>query len=147
MDMNVRHFPSVCSLDLSVVIAVYNEQDVIVDLLSRLYSILEAVNISYEILVVDDGSTDRTLSVLRAHVGKRSGLRVIELHRNVDQVAAISAAMSVANGMWILMMDGDLQHDPADIPRFLAERWDSIDLVASYREKREETVGRKVITA
>jgi len=87
------------------------------------------------------------LATLRSCIPAVPGLRVIELYRNAGQVAAISAGMSTARGSWVLMMDGDLQHDPADIPRFLAERSTGADLIASYRAKREETLQRKAITA
>jgi glycosyltransferase involved in cell wall biosynthesis len=147
MNANERFFPPGPSIDLSVVIAVYNEENIVSELLSRLDTVLSTVDLEYEIIIVDDGSQDRTLQVLREHVRRISRLRVVELYRNAGQVAAISAGMSVARGFWILMMDGDLQHDPADIPRFLAERPTGADLIASYRERREETLKRKLITA
>jgi glycosyltransferase involved in cell wall biosynthesis len=147
MDPNPRFFPAGPTLDLSVVIAVYNESGVVSELLRRLEDALRSAGLTYEIIIVDDGSVDDTLAILRSHVPAVSGLRVVELYRNAGQVAAISAGMSVARGSWILMMDGDLQHDPAEIPRFLAERAGGADLVASYRATREETMRRKVITA
>ena len=147
MDSNPKHFPAGPSLDLSVVIAVYNECEVVAELLRRLEAALRPTGLTYEIIIVDDGSTDDTLATLRRCVPAVAGLRVVELYRNAGQVAAISAGMSVARGSWVLMMDGDLQHDPADIPRFLAERATGADLIASYRATREETMRRKVITA
>jgi len=147
MDSNQKYFPSAPSIDLSVVIAVYNECEVVPELLRRLEAVLRPTGLAYEIIIVDDGSTDDTLATLRSNVPSVQGLRVIELYRNAGQVAAISAGMSVARGSWVLMMDGDLQHDPADIPRFLAERATGADLIASYRAKREETLRRKAITA
>ena len=148
MDSNPKYFPSgEPSLDLSVVIAVYNESDVVSELLRRLEAALHLTGLTYEIIIVDDGSTDDTLATLRRCVPAIAGLRVVELYRNAGQVAAISAGMSVARGSWVLMMDGDLQHDPADIPRFLAERATGADLIASYRATREETMRRKAVTA
>ena len=147
MDSNSKYFPAGPSLDLSVVIAVYNECEVVPELLRRLEAALRPTGLTYEIIIVDDGSTDDTLATLRRCVPAIAGLRVVELYRNAGQVAAISAGMSVARGSWVLMMDGDLQHDPADIPRFLAERATGADLIASYRATREETMRRKVITA
>jgi glycosyltransferase involved in cell wall biosynthesis len=147
MDSNQKYFPSEPSLGLSIVIAVYNECEVVPELLRRLEAALRPIGLTYEIIIVDDGSTDDTLATLRSYVPAVSGLRVIELYRNAGQVAAISAGMSVARGSWVLMMDGDLQHDPADVPRFLAERSTGADLIASYRAKREETLRRRSITA
>ena len=147
MQANQQYFPSAPSLELSAVIAVYNEEEIVAELLSRLDAVLRGTDITYEIIIVDDGSSDRTLDILRGHVGRIAGLRIVELYRNAGQVAAISAGMSVAHGSWILMMDGDLQHNPADIPRFLAQRSSGADLIASYREKREESLRRKLITA
>ena len=147
MDSNPKYFPAGPSLDLSVVIAVYNECEVVPELLRRLEAALRPTGLTYEIIIVDDGSTDDSLATLRRSVPAIAGLRVVELYRNAGQVAAISAGMSVARGSWVLMMDGDLQHDPADIPRFLAERATGADLIASYRATREETMRRKVITA
>ncbi|MBV8505219.1 MAG: glycosyltransferase family 2 protein [Alphaproteobacteria bacterium] len=128
-------------------IAVYNEEAIVAELLCRVDAVLRAAGSTYEIIIVDDGSNDRTLEIVRSHVGRIAGLRVIELYRNAGQIAAISAGMSLARGTWILMMDGDLQHDPSDIPRFLSQRDSGADLIASYREKREETLRRRFISA
>jgi len=146
MQQNQRYFPSAPSLDLSVVIAVYNEVEIAPELLRRCNEVLSATDQKYEIVVVDDGSADGTLDVLKAAMAHIRGLRVVELYRNVGQVAAISAGMSIARGQWILMMDGDLQHRPEDIPRFLAKRTEGFDLIASYREKRQESLRRRLIT-
>src|SRR5262245_50839838 len=108
MDSNQKYFPSEPSLDLSVVIAVYNEREAVPELLQRLEAILQPTGLTYEIVIVDDGSTDDTLAILRSCVPAVARLRVVELYRNAGQVAAISAGMSVARGSWILMMDGDL---------------------------------------
>lgn len=147
MHANQQYFPAEPSLELSVVIAVYNEEEIVAELLTRLDTELRNADVAYEIIIVDDGSKDGTLDILRGHVGRIAGLRVVELYRNAGQVAAISAGMSLARGSWVLMMDGDLQHDPADIPRFLAHRGSGADLIASYREKRQESLRRKLITA
>jgi glycosyltransferase involved in cell wall biosynthesis len=90
------------SLDLSVVIAVYNEREVVSELLRRLEAVLSPTGLTYEIIIVDDGSTDDTLATLRSCIPAVPGLRVIELYRNAGQVAAISAGMSTARGSWVL---------------------------------------------
>jgi len=146
MIQNQRYFAAAPEIDLSVVIAVYNEEKIVPELLSRLSQTLGSTDLDYEIVIVDDGSSDGTRAVLLEHLTTCPNLRVVTLYRNAGQVAAISAGMSVARGGWILMMDGDLQHNPADIPMFLAARSDGSDMVASYRLKREESVRRKLIT-
>jgi glycosyltransferase involved in cell wall biosynthesis len=147
MDPNFKYFALAPTLDLSVVIGVYNEGENVDELLPRLNGVLSGSGLDYEIVIVDDGSSDDTLARLRNHLTTVRGLRIVELYRNVGQVGAISAGMSVARGGWILMMDGDLQHDPSDIPRFLALREKEWDLIGSYRKKRNENVRRKIVTA
>jgi len=131
---------------LSVVCTVYNEEEVIPELLDKLALVLSTLDLSSEIIMVDDGSTDRTLARLKSMVGQARGLRIVELYRNYGQVAALGAGMSVARGDWIVMLDGDLQHDPQDIRRLVAEVAHGHDLVATYRDRREETNFRLAVT-
>jgi glycosyltransferase involved in cell wall biosynthesis len=131
---------------LSVVCTVYNEEEVIPELIDKLTLVLSGLDLSSEIVMVDDGSTDRTLARLKSMVGHAPGLRIVELYRNYGQVAALGAGMSVARGDWIVMLDGDLQHDPQDIRRLVAEIARGHDLVATYRDRREETNFRLAVT-
>src|SRR6516164_788508 len=132
--------------ELSVVCTVYNEEEVIPELLDKLALVLSTLDLSSEIVMVDDGSTDRTLPRLKSMIGQACGLRVVELYRNYGQVAALGAGMSVARGDWIVMLDGDLQHDPQDVRRLVAEIANGHDLVATYRDRREETNFRLAVT-
>jgi glycosyltransferase involved in cell wall biosynthesis len=132
--------------DLSVVCTVYNEEEVIPELLDKLALVLSTLDFSSEIVMVDDGSTDRTLARLKSMIGHTPGLRIVELYRNYGQVAALGAGMSIARGDWIVMLDGDLQHDPQDIRRLVAEISNGYDLVATYRDRREETKFRLAVT-
>ena len=132
--------------ELSVVCTVYNEEEVIPELLDKLALVLSTLDLSSEIVMVDDGSTDRTLASLKSMIGQACGLRIVELYRNYGQVAALGAGMSVARGDWIVMLDGDLQHDPQDIRRLVAEIANGHDLVATYRDRREETNFRLAVT-
>jgi glycosyltransferase involved in cell wall biosynthesis len=132
--------------DLSVVCTVYNEEEVIPELLDKLALVLSTLDFSSEIVMVDDGSTDRTLARLKSMIGHTPGLRIVELYRNYGQVAALGAGMSIARGDWIVMLDGDLQHDPQDIRRLVAEIANGYDLVATYRDRREETKFRLAVT-
>src|SRR5882724_2956693 len=131
---------------LSVVCTVYNEEDAIPELLQRLVLVLSTLDVSSEIVMVDDGSKDRTLVRLQSMIGRSPGLRIVELYRNYGQVAALGAGMSVARGDWMVMLDGDLQHDPQDISRLVAEIANGHDLVATYRDRREETSFRLAVT-
>lgn len=132
--------------EISIVCAVYNEKEVVPKLLDLFQQVLLTISHSYELIIVDDGSQDGTLELLQARLGKIPGLKIVQLYRNYGQVAASSAGMSIAKGDWIIMLDGDLQHDPADIARLVAEMSNGFDMVATYRKKREETALRLLIT-
>jgi glycosyltransferase involved in cell wall biosynthesis len=133
-------------VDVSVVCAVYNEGRGVDALIERLLAALRPLGQSFEIVVVDDGSADDTLERLKAALASAPELRVAELARNYGQVAAVSAGLTLAQGRWIVTMDGDLQHDPADIPRLLAAARAGADLVATVRTKREEPLKRRAVT-
>lgn len=122
---------------LSVVVCVYNEQD---NIRPMLVQIKEALGrLDYEIIFVDDGSTDQTLTELKRSANPR--LRIVEFRRNYGQSAALAAGIAAARGEWIVTLDGDLQNDPADIPRMLemAER-EGLDMLAGVRQKRQDGV-------
>ena len=146
MEKNGKFFPPAPSLELSLIITVYNEEKTMEELINRCDSVLSSKHGDYEIIVVDDGSFDRTVEITRAKLVSITGLRIVQLYRNVGQVAAISAGLSVARGRWLMLMDGDLQHQPEDIPRFLSLRAEGYDLIASYRRRREETLRRRLLT-
>ena len=124
----------------------FNEEDAVPQLIERLSAVLAEIGMSAEMVLVDDGSRDQTLPRLKRAVGQVPGLRVVELYRNYGQVAALSAGMSVARGEWIAMLDGDMQHDPQDIKRLVAEIANGHDLVATFRQERHETLPRRAIT-
>src|SRR5205085_10696951 len=93
---------------VSVVCAVYNEEEVILELLDKLALVLSTLELSSEIVMVDDGSTDRTLNRLKSMIGHAPGVRIVELYQNCRQVAALGAGMSVARVDWIIMLDVEL---------------------------------------
>jgi glycosyltransferase involved in cell wall biosynthesis len=139
-----RGAEGVCSL--SVVCAIYNEEEAVPQLLNRLATVLSSLGLGFEIIIVDDGSTDGSLRRARQAIGKIPGLRVVQLYRNYGQVMALSAGMSFARGDWVVMLDGDLQHDPEDIRRLVGEAQKGHDLIATYREHREETSLRLAVS-
>jgi glycosyltransferase involved in cell wall biosynthesis len=124
-------------MTLSVVIPVYNEEENIQLLHAKLKEALDILNNEYEILFVDDGSTDRTLSILEEIQAGDKHVIVLSLRRNFGQTAAFAAGFDFARGDVIVTMDGDLQNDPADIPKLL-ERIKDHDLVSGWRKKRKD---------
>src|SRR5258707_8505164 len=106
--------------DLSVVFPVYNEEENIPILLDEIAKALDG-KWSYEIVAVDDGSTDRSLEVLRASRAKHPMLRVLAFEKNSGQTAALDAAWRAARGTFVVSLDADLQNDPADIPAMIAK--------------------------
>lgn len=123
---------------LSVVIPVKDEEENIADLVSELSQVLQRLGKSYEMIVVDDGSTDKTFSLLKNLHQRDSHLKVIRFRKNFGQTAAMAAGFDYASGEVIVTMDGDRQNDPADIPRLLAKLEEGYDLVSGWRYDRKD---------
>lgn len=126
-------------LELSVVIPIYNEQDNIEQLYRDLKQVLEGLAKSYEIVAVDDGSTDSSFEVLRELHRGDDLLKVVRLRRNFGQAAAFAAGFDRAVGEIIVSMDADLQFDPADISKLLDKISEGYDIVSGWRADRRET--------
>jgi glycosyltransferase involved in cell wall biosynthesis len=125
-------------LELSVVIPIYNEQDNIEQLYRDLKQVLEGLAKSYEIVAVDDGSTDSSFEVLRELHRGDDLLKVVRLRRNFGQAAAFAAGFDSAVGEIIVSMDADLQFDPADISKLLDKISEGYDIVSGWRADRRE---------
>lgn len=124
---------------LSLVIPVFNEEENIPLLLAEIRAALDPLPLAYEVLWVDDGSTDASPAVLRGLAAGDPRLRVIRLRRNSGQSAALGSGFRAARGETIVTLDADLQNDPADIPLLLAELERSgVDLVCGVRAKRQD---------
>jgi dolichol-phosphate mannosyltransferase len=123
---------------LSVIVPVFNEEENMSILQSELRTALAGRD--YEIIFVDDGSTDHTFE--RIETG--ANIRVIRFARNAGQSAAMYAGLQAATGAVAVLIDGDLQNDPADIERLLAEIQRGADLVCGYREKRKDTLVKRL---
>src|SRR5205807_3074292 len=114
----------------------HNEQESVTTLYDRLKAVMEATGESFELVFVDDGSTDRTYKLLREIVTIDSRVVVVKLRRNFGQTSALAAGFANAHGDYFIAMDGDLQHDPDDIPKFLEKLEQGYDLVSGWRKER-----------
>lgn len=124
------------TIDLSIVVPFYNEEDSAAELHRRLTDVLRKTNLRYEIIFVDDGSKDRTPEVLDAIFRKDRAVHVIRLKKNSGQTAGLAAGFDFAEGETIISMDGDLQHAPEDIPLFLEKMKEGYDVVSGWRKRR-----------
>ncbi|HYZ86018.1 MAG TPA: glycosyltransferase family 2 protein [Bryobacteraceae bacterium] len=130
---------------LSIVIPIHNEEPALLPLYDRLTSVLDEVGKPYEMIFVDDASTDRSFDLLANLVETDYRLKVIRLRRNFGQTAALAAGFDEAQGEVIISMDGDLQHDPADIPALLAKIDEGFDIASGWRKNRlDNAVTRKI---
>lgn len=123
---------------LSIVIPVYNEQDNIFFLHGRVTTALQDTKVAYEVILVNDGSTDLTEAHLKTVAAMDSRFRVVNFRRNFGQTAAMMAGIDFASGDIIIPLDGDLQNDPADIPRLLDKLAEGYDVVSGWRLNRKD---------
>ncbi|MBI5846970.1 MAG: glycosyltransferase family 2 protein [Nitrospirae bacterium] len=124
-------------MTISVVIPLYNEEENVQELHSRLKTVLERLGTDYEILFIDDGSSDNTLKYLQEIQAGDRNVIVLSLRRNFGQTAAFAAGFDYSRGDIIITMDGDLQNDPNDIPKLIEQMKDN-DLVSGWRKKRKD---------
>ena len=130
---------------LSIVIPIHNEEPAILPLYDRLTRVLESLGKTYEILFIDDASTDRSFDLLANLVETDGRLKVIRLRRNFGQTAALAAGFDEAAGSIIISLDGDLQHEPEDIPLLLEKIEQGYDIASGWRKNRiDNAVTRKI---
>src|ERR1700728_2914888 len=130
---------------LSIVIPIHNEEHSILPLYDRLTSVLEQLQRPYEIIFIDDASTDRSFELLANLVETDGRLKVIRLRRNFGQTAALAAGFDEAQGQVIISLDGDLQHAPEDIPALLDKIDEGYDIASGWRKNRlDNAVTRKI---
>src|ERR1700751_1652750 len=120
----------------SIVIPLHNEQDNVTDLYNRLKAVMEVNGESFEIVPVDDGSSDHTFHLLRQIAAVDSRVTVVRLRRNFGQTSALAAGFDHARGEYIIAMDGFLEPHPADIPMFLEKIAEGYDIVSGWRKRR-----------
>jgi len=125
---------------ISIVIPVYNEEENIKELHTKLTTVLPAITENYEIIFVDDGSTDNSFALLKELNNEGKSVKVIKFRRNFGQSAAISAGFDYSKGNIIISMDGDLQNDPGDIPKLLETlEKEDYDVVCGWRFDRADS--------
>ncbi len=125
-------------LGYSVVVPVMNEEENVELLYAKLVETFETMGKPYEIIIVDDGSTDKTIEILEKIGSQDKNLKVIKFRRNFGQSAAMGAGFKFSRGNIIIAMDGDLQNDPADIPKLVAKLGEGYDVVSGWRKNRKD---------
>jgi glycosyltransferase involved in cell wall biosynthesis len=123
---------------LSIIIPMYNEEDNVHPLHEKLTQVLDLMGHPYEIIIVDDGSTDGTARRLKEAAARDERVKVIHLRRNFGQTPAMMAGIDAAQGDILIPMDGDLQNDPGDIPKLLAKLDEGYDVVSGWRKDRQD---------
>jgi len=137
MTMNTSDLTNSKSLEISIVIPVYNERENLTMLDEKISRSIKPLNKNYEVILVDDGSVDGSAELIRKLQDGNPHLRLIRFGRNYGQTAAFAAGFSKARGDIIVTMDADLQNDPADIP-LLLEKINEYDVVCGWRYKRND---------
>lgn len=125
---------------VSVVVPIYNELENIEELVRALVEALERTNRPFEILCVDDGSTDGSYALLEKINERDPRVRAFSFRRNFGQTPAFAAGFAKSRGEWVITIDADLQNDPADIPRMLARAEEGFDIVSGWRVKRKDAM-------
>lgn len=133
-------------MDLSIIVPLYNEEQNVAPCCEAVRESLSATALSYEIVLVDDGSKDGTFAAAAAIAEADPHVRVVKFRRNFGQTAAISAGIREAQGRVIVTMDGDLQNDPDDIPMLLEKLEEGYDIVVGWRHRRQDEHMRVLIS-
>jgi len=133
------------SVELSIVVPIYNEEENVAALYESIRGALDPTSLEYELIFVDDGSGDASFRLLKEIAAKDQRVKLLRFRRNFGQTAAMAAGFDAAAGSVIIPMDGDLQNDPADIPSLLAKLGEGYDVVSGWRKDRKDTfVTRKI---
>lgn len=132
------------TVDISIVVPIYNEEENIPDLHVKVTDAMARTGLKYELILVDDGSSDGSYRILKDIAARDRHVKVIRFRRNFGQTAAMAAGFDAAQGRVVIPMDGDLQNDPEDIPRLLAKIEEGYDVVSGWRKDRQDTVSRRL---
>lgn len=134
------------TVDITLVIPLFNEQESLGELHQAIVRAMDRLGTPFEIIFVDDGSTDRSSAILKAIRAEDPRVRIVRLRRNFGKAAALSAGFGAARGRYIVTLDADLQDDPAEIPSLIARLQEGYDLACGWRKKRQDPL-RKVIAS
>lgn len=129
---------------ISIVVPVHNEEENVGPLLAELTGVLQPTAQAWEVIFVDDGSTDATFAALARLHAAHGNVRVVRLRRNFGKAAALAAGFAEVTGDVVVTIDGDLQDDPAEIPRLLAKLDEGFDLVSGWKTKRQDPWSRRI---
>lgn len=128
-------------IKISFIIPVFNEQDSVFKLYSEILNVMKNLNFVYEIIFIDDGSTDNTFENLK----KLAGIKIIRFRKNFGQTSALDAGIKTSNGKYIIAMDGDGQNDPADVSKLIEKlENENLDIVSGWRKKRYDSFAKKL---
>lgn len=130
---------------VSIIVPIFNEEESLPPLYTGIRDEMEKQSASWEIVFVDDGSSDGSWPIMRAIAGRDDRVQVIKLRRNFGQTPALTAGFDHAHGDVIITMDGDMQNDPADIPMLLAEIDKGFDIVSGWRKDRKDPTITKAL--
>jgi len=130
-------------IDISVVVPVYNEEENLPVLIPHLSEVLGSLGKSYEMIFIDDGSTDGSRGILKEMATQHSSIRIVGFKKNCGETAAGAAGLKEARGKFVITMDADLQNDPRDIPKML-EYLKDYDMVTGWRQKREDSWVKRI---
>lgn len=131
------------TIKYSIVIPLKNEEGNITDLINEIEPVMTTIGKPWELLCIDDGSTDKTLEILKTLAPLKPSLRVLVFDRNYGQSSAFDAGFKAARGEWVITLDGDRQNDPADIPQLIAAS-DNFDLICGYRHNRRDPWHKRI---
>ena len=138
--------PDTLARVLSVVVPVHDEERSVALLYDELRSAIEPLETEWEVVFVDDGSTDGTFAALTRLHASADNVRVVRLRRNFGKAAALGAGFDQAHGDTVVTIDGDLQDDPAEIPRLLAKLDEGFDLVSGWKARRRDPLSRRLLS-
>jgi len=130
---------------LSIIVPIYNEEGNLRQLQQEIFAVLDSRDVPFEVIFIDDGSSDGSAEILRQLAGEDQRVKVVQFRRNFGQTAALMAGIKHARGDILIPMDGDLQNDPQDIPRLLEKLEEGYDVVSGWRRSRQDKTISRVL--
>lgn len=131
-------------VDISIVVPAYNEAESFPELLSQIQDAVAPMNRSFEVIIVDDGSNDGSVEVLKSLKEKYPFLKVLSFRKNYGKSAALSEGFKIVQGKYVITMDADLQDDPHEIPNLIAKLEEGYDLVSGWKKKRHDPLSKTI---